>query len=173
MKQLVQKFLGRFGYSIRRTSTLKTFAPFIREFNFPEASFRMWMANADDVAWYDQEHWAKLGEFRALRKLVKKGDRVLEIGSHHGFTGMLLAKFAGDAGSVVSVEAHPQNAMIAQAQLGLNRSSFQNLKFIHAAGSDVPGTVKIIPLHNSNVVNENSNATNQSTTDLIEVPAVT
>jgi hypothetical protein len=100
MKQLVQKFLGKFGYSIRRTSTLTVFAPFIREFTFPEASFRMWIANADDVTWYDQEHRAKLGEFRALRKLAKKGDRILEIGSHHGFTGMLLAKFVGEEGGV-------------------------------------------------------------------------
>jgi FkbM family methyltransferase len=172
MKQLVQKFLGKFGYSLRRTSALKTFAPFIRDFNFPEASFRMWIANADAKTWYEQEQWAKFGEFRALRKLVKKGDQVLEIGSHHGFTAMLLSKFVGPEGRVLSVEAHPQNAMIDHAQLGLNRS-FSNLKFIHAACSDVPGTVKIFPSHNSNVVNENSNAANQETTDLIEVPAVT
>jgi FkbM family methyltransferase len=72
----------------------------------------------------------------------------------------------------LSVEAHPQNAMIDQAQLGLNRS-FTNLKFIHAACSDVAGTVKITPSNNSSVIKENSSVTNQNTTDLIEVPAVT
>ena len=170
MKQCVQKILEKLGYSIRRNSTLKPFSPFVREFNFPEASFRMWIANNDDVTWYPKD-WDKFGEYRALRKLVKKGDRILEIGSHHGFTGMLLAKFAGEGG-VLSVEAHPQNAMVAQAQLGLNRS-LQNLKFIHSAASDVPGTVKIITGHNSNVVNESSKAASQNVADLIEVPAVT
>lgn len=165
MKQLIQKLLGQFGYGFRRLSKLKAFVPFVRDFHHPEASFRMWIANPEDVTWYDEEHWRKAGEFRALRKLVGAGDRILEIGSHHGFTGMLLARFVGAKGQILSIEAHPQNAMIAHAQLGLN-ASFTNLTFIHAAGSNVPGTVKIIPLHNSNV-------TNQTADDLIEVPAVT
>src|SRR5262245_28707463 len=104
MKKLIQKLLGRCGYSIRRTSLEKAFVPFVQEFTFPEASFRMWMASADAVAWYDQKGWAKWGEFRALRNLVKSGDRILEIGSHHGFTGMLLARFAGREGFVLGIE---------------------------------------------------------------------
>ncbi len=125
----------------------------------------MWIANSDDTEWYDQEHWAKFGEFRALRKLVKSGDRILEIGAHHGFTGMLLAKFVGPEGSVLGIEAHSLNAMVAEAQLGLNRS-FLNLQFINAACASTPGRVKIIPCHNSSV-------TDQKTDDAIEVAAVT
>jgi len=168
MKQTIQKILGQFGYGFRKLSSLKPlkpFTPFIRDINFQDASFQMWIANHDDVEWYDQEHWQQCGELHALRKLAGKGDRILEIGSHHGFTGMLLSKFVGqNAGSVHSVEAHPHNAMIAQAQLGLNRS-INNLQFINFAASDVPGTVKINTWHNSSITEKSE--------DAIEVKAVT
>jgi FkbM family methyltransferase len=143
----------------------KVFVPFIRTFNFPEAAFRMWIANDDAEKWYDERAWEKCAEFRALRWLVDKGDRILEIGSHHGFTGLLLAHFAGQRGFVLGIEAHPLNAMIAQAQLGLNRS-VGNLEFIHAAGSNAPGNVRITTWHNSNVTSEASEST-------MEVAAVT
>jgi FkbM family methyltransferase len=141
------------------------FIPFIRHFNYPEASFKMWIANPDAAKWYDEEGWRKCGEFRALKGLAKKGDRVLEVGSHHGFTAMLLAKFVGPEGSVLSIEAHPQNAMVAQAQLGLNHS-YANLQFIHAAGASASGTVKIAPSHNSYVTDDEG-------ADSITVAAVT
>ena len=166
MKRLVQKLLGRFGYEIRRTSIVKAFVPFVQEFNFPEASFKMWITSADVVTWYEKG-WADAGEFRALRKLVKAGDRILEIGSHHGFTGMLLARFAGRDGYVLGIEPLPHNAMIAQAQLGLNRS-FSNLQFIQAACARAPGTVKIHTFHNSRVIDKET-----TTGDSIIVTAVT
>jgi FkbM family methyltransferase len=166
MKRLVRKLLDRFGYEIRRTSVVKAFVPFVREFNLPGASFFFWIASADVVTWYDEKGWADSGEFRALRNLIKAGDRILEIGSHHGFTGMLLARFAGRDGFVLGVEPLPHNAIVAQAQLGLNRS-ISNLQFIQAAGASTAGTVKIYPFHNSKVIDK------ETATDSIIVGAVT
>ena len=164
MKQAVQKLLGQFGYGFRKLSALKPFTPFVQDINLPGASFQMWIANPDDVAWYDQGHWQRCGEFQALARLVKPNDRVLEIGSHHGFTGMMLSRFVGPNGHVHSMEAHPHNAMIAQAQLGLNRT-ITNLSFFNLAANDAAGTVRINPLHNSSITEETHNA--------IEVKSVT
>lgn len=125
----------------------------------------MWIANADSVTWYDPEHWLNVAEFQGLKTLATEGSRILEIGAHHGFTALLLAKFVGATGAVTSVEAHPFNAMVDQAQLGLNRS-VTNLEFIHSVAADSPGARNIVPGHNSNV-------TSQSGNDLIEVQAVT
>jgi len=155
-KRLLQKLLARFGYEIRRTSIVKAFVPFVQEFNFPGAFFKMWVASADVVPWYGKD-WAECGEFRALRKLIKVGDRILEIGSHHGFTSMLLARFAGQDGYVLGIEPLPHNAMVAQAQLGLNRS-ISNLQFIQAACASAAGTVKIHAFHNSRVIDKESDA---------------
>jgi FkbM family methyltransferase len=164
MKQLVQKTLGRFGYGFRKLSKLKPFTPFVRTITFSDATFQFWIANPDAAKWYEPEHALQCGELHALRSLVKKGDRILEIGSHHGFTGMLLANFAGSDGSIYSVEAYPGNTLIAQAQLGLNRS-INNLQFVNFAGSSTVGTVNIRPCHNSNVMDKSE--------DTIQVPAIT
>ena len=164
MKQLVQNMLGQFGYGFRKLSKLKPFTPFVRTITFPDASFQFWIANQDAAKWYEPEHTLQCGELHALRKLVEKGDRILEIGSHHGYTGMLLASFAGPSGYVHSIEAHPHNAMIDHAQLGLNRS-INNLRFENFAGSNAVGTVSIRPSHNSNVMDKSE--------DTIQVPAIT
>jgi FkbM family methyltransferase len=171
MKQLAQKFLGRFGYGLRKLSALeetfkqlRPFTPFVRDISFLDASFQMWIANPDAADWYDQEHSLECGELHALRTLAKPGDCILEIGSHHGFTGMLLSKFVGQTGCVYSVEAHPHNAMIAQAQLGLNRA-ISNLQFANFAASNVPGVVRINPSHNSSITS--------AIEDSIEVKAIT
>lgn len=156
--------LGQFGYGFRKLSTLKPFTPFVREINFADAAFQMWIANQDAAKWYEPEHSLQCGELHALRRLVKKGDRILEIGSHHGFTGLLLANFVGPDGYVHSIDAHPGNAMIAQAQLGLNQA-MNNLQFFNFAGSSAVGTVSIRPCHNSNVMNKSE--------DTIQVPATT
>jgi FkbM family methyltransferase len=164
MKSLIQGVWGRFGYGFRKLSLLNPFVPFVRDLNFPGASFQMWIANRDDVEWYAQEHWLQCGELYALQKLASKGDRVLEIGSHHGFTALLLSNFVGPNGSVYSLEAHPHNAMITQAQLGLNRF-INNLQFFNYAASQTPGVVRINPSHNSNVTANLENT--------IEVKAIT
>jgi FkbM family methyltransferase len=164
MKQLVQIILGQFGYGFRKLSKLKPFTPFVRTITFSDATFQFWIANPDAAQWYEPEHSLQCGELHALRRLVKKGDRILEIGSHHGFTGMLLANSVGPEGQVYSIEAYPGNTMIAQAQLGLNRS-INNLQFVNVAASHAVGTVNIRPCHNSNVMDPSE--------DTIQVPAIT
>lgn len=164
MKQLIQSALGHFGYGLRKLSKLKPFTPFVREISIEGVTVRMWIANEDAAWWYQPERLRESGELRALRKLVKKGDRILEIGSHHGFTGMLLANFAGPEGGVFSVEAYPGNVMIDQAQLTLNRA-IRNLEFANYAGSSAAGTVSIRPCHNSDVMGPSGEA--------IQVPAIT
>lgn len=165
MKQLIQGILGKFGYGLRRLSTLESFVPFIRDLKIQDVSFRMWIANADASLWYAQEHQCKEAECPALKNLTAAGDRVLEIGSHHGFTGILLSRFVGTHGFVLGIEANPQNALIDDAQLTLNEE-IKNLRFINSACSDMPGKLKIEASHNSRVSNKNNR-------NSIEVPAVT
>jgi FkbM family methyltransferase len=76
------------------------------------------------------------------------------------------AQFAGPTGLVVGLEAHPWNAMVDSAQLGLN-PAIKNLRFLHAAGSDQEGSVRMVAEnHNSSVGVSNGVAT-------VEVPART
>jgi FkbM family methyltransferase len=109
----------------------------------------MWITNAEANEWYSFEHQDPHVEKDALRTLIKPGDRVLEIGSHHGFTALLIANYVGKDGFVLGVEANPMNALIDQAQLALN--GVKNLKFIHAAGADRAGRLRITSDHNAHV----------------------
>ena len=152
MKKILQTMLRSVGYEIHRTQLARSeFVPFVRRFAFMGSDFDFWIANPDAKGWYNEEDCKKEGEFKELKRLIKSGDRVLEVGSHHGLTGIVCANYAGSSGAVLGLEAHPLNALIAQAQIGLN-PSIQNLRFINAAGADHEGTVRISVWHNSSVI---------------------
>lgn len=112
----------------------------------------MWISNEDANSWYTSDLGLNSGEFYALQKLVKPGDNILEIGSHHGFTGLYLSRFVGENGRVFGVEANSSNAQIDDSRMTLN--GFKNLCFKHAAGSDKPGTLKISSSHNAVISND-------------------
>lgn len=157
MKRAIRQLLRRAGYDLHRAKA--PFMPYVRRFTFPGSTFDFWIANEDASWWYSETGWKTAGELKELTRLVKRGDRVLEIGAHHGFTGLLCANFAGPTGAVVAVEAHPWNAMVEAAQIGLN-PSIKNLRFIHAAASDQEGRIAVVTEdHNSSVSVNNGAAT--------------
>jgi len=63
---------------------------------------------------------------------------------------LFLSSLVGSQGLIVSVEARPFNAMIANAQIALNRAN--NCKVLNAAASDKPGTVLISDVSNGSIV---------------------
>jgi FkbM family methyltransferase len=149
MKQMLKTMFRRAGVDIQLVKP--PFVPYVHKYQFGDFAFDFWIANRDAVWWYKEEAWKASGELKELARLAKSGDRVLEIGSHHGFTGLLFAGYVGPKGLVVGLEAHPWNAMIDTAQLGLN-PGIKNLRFINAAGSDKEGVLKMVSEnHNSSV----------------------
>jgi len=140
MKQLLKQMIARSGYQVRRAPSAAF--PFIRKFKRGDYAFDFWIADEVGKAWYTQEGLATSPEYPALLSLLEPGDRVLEIGSHHGFFALLMACAVGPRGYVLGLEAEPFNAMVAQAEVSLNGlagvCSIRNL-----AGGDKPGTVMI------------------------------
>jgi FkbM family methyltransferase len=134
------------GYEIRRAS--REALPLVRRFQRGGVTFDFWIADKMANGWYTQDKLESSSEFPELLRLLEPGDRVLEVGSHHGFYAMLMACAVGPEGYVLGLEAVPFNAMVAQSQVSLNGlgdvCSIRNL-----AGSDVSGTV---------LVNKDSNA---------------
>ena len=59
------------------------------------------------------------GEREMLRRCVRAGDKVLEIGGGIGFVGIAAAKIAGE-GNVVSYEANPRQKEVIEANYALN-----------------------------------------------------
>lgn len=62
------------------------------------------------------EEWTEA----SLRRVVKKGMRVLEIGANAGYFTLLLAQLAGESGSVYAFECDPELAQIAEDNAEMN-----------------------------------------------------
>lgn len=116
--------------------------PYVRRFVRGDISFRFLIANLEGRAWYEPDLLAVSQECPELVRMCSPGDRVLEIGSHHGFTGTLLAHCGQPDVTVLGLECHPGCALIARAQTLLNGCE-RRLRFVNAAGSDRPGSVEI------------------------------
>ena len=139
MRTLVKTFVSMCGFSIQRRR--RVIAPYVQGISGPAADFSLWIANDSGQLWYGEPNRTTDQELLALRALVRPGMRVLEVGCHHGMHMCYLAQVVGSAGAVVAIEAEPGNALIAQAQIALNR--FPHVQVINAAASDAIGQVTI------------------------------
>jgi FkbM family methyltransferase len=152
----IQKSFRAAGLEIHRRRTQevsKATFPFVQKAEAQDVSFEYWVADETAQAWYPPADFGDLAEMGETRRLIKPGDRILEIGAHHGVYMVLLAKLVGPEGFVLSIEANPFNAMIADAQIALN--GLGNCRLVHAAASNRPGAVQISSHSNARVVASN------------------
>lgn len=67
-----------------------------------------------------RDGWYEVDEYRALKGLLRKTDRVLELGTGLGVLATYCAKRLDDPSRVLTVEADPENAAIARATFRAN-----------------------------------------------------
>src|SRR5687768_18107397 len=101
-------------------------------------------------AWYNGD-WRIPAEIQVIaeRGKLKPGATVFDIGAHQAIVAMILAEHVGEKGHVIAVEASAHNAETARANIATN--SIRNVTVIHAAGSDIPGTLRFTPTLNGHV----------------------
>jgi FkbM family methyltransferase len=73
--------------------------------------------------------------------MVREGSRMVEVGTHHGFTAVLLATFGGPNSSLTCFEPLDENVAIARTNFEANE--LKNIQLIHAAVGDASGTIYI------------------------------
>lgn len=92
---------------------------------FEDISFDFVIGDSEGQQWYDsspQNQVESLNpEFQFIKQLTQPGDIVFECGTHHGLTAMLLSKWVGDEGKIVSFEINQHNAAIARKNFELNK----------------------------------------------------
>jgi FkbM family methyltransferase len=164
VKQFVQDAFARLGYELRRKRP--TFRPYVKQISLLGVTFSFWVADPTAEGWYNLELHKDLAvaENTEMARLVQRGDRVLELGSHHGFFAMLISRLVGPQGFVLAVEPSPFNALVAAAQAGLNRAT--NCQVLQAAASVRNGAVRISADSNAFVLSGSASGG-------IEVPAFT
>ncbi len=143
-KRLLKKVIRQCGYEmtpITRVGSSSRF-PYVRSYAIGDCAFQFWIAQEEYVIWYDIPTMEQAVEGPALCDLLQVGDRVLEVGCHHGFFTVQMANKVGATGKIVSLEADPYNVMVAQAQMSLNHCG-DRCEILYRAGSDQSGTLQM------------------------------
>lgn len=76
-----------------------------------------------------------------IKKIVQKGDIVLDIGAHIGYYTLILAKLVGEQGKVYAFEADPANFALLKKNVEVN--GYKNVILEQKAVSNLPGKVKL------------------------------
>ena len=87
--------------------------------------------------------YGKHEEFESdcIRKLIKEGDCVLDIGSNQGYFSLFFAKLVGDQGKVISFEPDTENCVIIKKNISLN--GFNNIQLNQKAVSNNTGQINM------------------------------
>jgi len=80
-------------------------------------------------------------ETEILKKEIKPGDTVVDVGAHIGYYTLLFSKLVGPSGKVFSFEPAPQNFSILEKNINFN--SCKNVILINKAVGNQPGLAKI------------------------------
>lgn len=92
---------------------------------FENISFDFVIGDSEGQQWYDSSPQNQIEplnpEFQFIKQLTQPGDIVFECGTHHGLTAMLLSKWVGNEGKIVSFEINQHNAAIARKNFELNK----------------------------------------------------
>jgi len=85
---------------------------------------------------YESEH------IRMFSRLVRQGDRVVDVGAHEGYITLWLSGLVGSKGQVLAVEPNPENLRLLRMNVAHNR--VENVQIAAHAASDQNG---YLPFH--------------------------
>ncbi len=129
----------------------KNFKPYLIKKRAEGEVFDFLIGDADARDWYDHDNTdSEYSEMRFIKdKIIKAGDIVLECGGHHGFTAILLSKWVGDKGKVITFEPNPQNVAILNRNIEINKLT--NIDVEQKAVGSKNGKIIIAPFSNAMV----------------------
>ena len=163
MKNFLKQICRKVGYEFHKSgyctdpinigTNNKNSFPYIEDFQFDNFHFKFWVANEDGKKMYQNTDVDK--EIACLINATQPSDRIIEIGTHHGFFTVLLGKVVGPKGFVLGLEALPANTLIAQSQITLNEL-WNVCKIKNVAASDSDTTVNLTRMSSNASVMENN-----------------
>lgn len=89
-----------------------------------------------DGAWEEEET-------ALIQRLIKPGDRVVDVGAHIGYHAVVFAAAVGSSGKVLAFEPADDNADLLEINVALN--GFENVvEVLRAAAGARPGTMQLV-----------------------------
>lgn len=125
---------------------------------FEDIAFDFVIADSEGKDWYDSEPASASSEplnpeFNFIKQITNPGDVVFECGTHHGLTAMLLSKWVGSEGKIVTFEINSKNAQIARQNIELNK--INNVIIEEKGLGSEKTTLKIFDKSNASVTPSN------------------
>lgn len=138
--------LGGVVSRIRRRWRFRTFKPHVLEKRYEDHRFRFLIGTPEGQEWYgkfiDNRLYKPMGpELAWLKRAVRAGDRIADVGAHHGYFAVLFAHWVGSNGNVVAFECLPENAAIASYNARINQLG--SVHIVAKAVGSKSGTVEI------------------------------
>lgn len=117
------------------------FKPYIINKRIEGESFKFLIGDLLGKLWYhkETEAWKEMAFIRD--RMIEPDDIVFECGGHHGCSAILLSRWVGDGGKVVTFEPMKQNTNIIKKNLELN--NIKNTSVETKAVGATPGTIFI------------------------------
>jgi FkbM family methyltransferase len=111
------------------------------EFIITKNGNKLFLDNNDSLHLSIYNNWERENfEAETMKKIIKKGDIVLDLGAHIGYYTLILAELVGAEGKVYAFEPDPMNFSLLEKNITVN--NFKNVILIQKAVSDKVGKVK-------------------------------
>ena len=104
------------------------------------AGFRMFVHPEDDLG-FRRNRYYEVEETALCERLVKHGDRVLDVGANIGYFTLLLARLVGPDGEVFSFEPDPEHFSLLTRSVALN--GFGQVRAFNEAAGAGPATLRL------------------------------
>lgn len=116
-------------------------------FDYHGARFRLWNSPVSQYMYFhNSPRWLVTADVLFLKRLLRSGDVVIDIGANVGPICITLAKYLGDASRIYAFEPHPRIFDYLQGNLQLN--SLRNVEAYNCALGDDEGEVQFTDLCN-------------------------
>jgi len=116
------------------------FRPYVSMKRIHEESFQFYTGDSTARMWYEGEHHEWMVEVPfIIDHMLSATDTVFEVGSHHGFHLIPIARRVSRA---IAIEPNPHNVAILKKNLALN--SLNNVTVVQAAIGDSVGRIAIL-----------------------------
>jgi len=159
-----ENFIAKKDIKFRRLRPIRAFRRRLNNYvishyktNYVELDGRKMFLDPKDSLRLSLKEYGKR-EMELVKKIVKKGVVIVDLGANIGFWTLVFAKMVGDEGHVFAFEPGPANFGILKKNVEINH--FQNVTLIQKAVSNKSGKTKLFLSYESNdhrIYNPNDN----------------
>ena len=132
------------GTGIRRLRIIKAIDNFIVHFIKSESAiineYKMFLDPTDSLRISSSGKYEPK-ETKAIKKEIKEGDVVLDLGANIGYYTLLFAKLVGESGRVIAIEPDPGNFSLLKKNVEAN--NYKNIELFQAAATDYTGKITL------------------------------